>query len=64
MFRGRRVQQLLIFAAVSVLVGCSTAEPIETANVPVETSPEITVEAAEVIEVSVPDEPENSAHGY
>ena len=64
MFRGRRVQQLLIFAAVSVLVGCSTAEPIETANVPVETSPEITVEAAEVIEVSVPDEPENSDHGY
>lgn len=64
MFRGRRVQQLLIFAAVSVLVGCSTAEPIETASVPVETLPEITVEAAEVIQVSVPDEPENSDHGY
>ena len=64
MFRGRRTKQLLIFVAVSVLVGCTAAEPVETASVPSETSPQATIEAAEIIEVAIPDEPENSDHGY
>ena len=64
MFRGRRTKQLLIFVAVSVLVGCTAAEPVETATVPGETSPQATIEAAEIIEVAIPDEPENSDHGY
>ena len=31
---------------------------------PGETSPQATIEAAEIIEVAIPDEPENSDHGY
>ncbi|NCW28859.1 MAG: hypothetical protein EBV98_00435, partial [Actinobacteria bacterium] len=46
------------------MVGCTAAEPVETATVPSETSPQATIEAAEIIEVAIPDEPENSDHGY
>ncbi|MDA8552007.1 hypothetical protein N9K78_01815 [Aquiluna sp.] len=47
-----------------VLSGCTTVEPVPTAITSSPSATETAIETTEVIEVAIPDDPENSDHGY
>lgn len=64
MFRGRRSKKALAIGVALVLTGCASAEPIPTVSSQIPEVTETAVEAAETIQVAIPEEPENSDHGY
>ena len=64
MFRGRRTKKALAIGVALALSGCAGAEPIPTASSQMLEKTETAIEAAETIQVEIPEEPENSDHGY
>ena len=64
MFRWRLKRKALAIGLALALSGCAAVEPIQTPSKSPPSSTETAAEAAEINKVTIPEEPENSDHGY